>query len=234
MSKSGISNINKLKHDEDVFFLHPAQESVYFEQQLHPDNPMYNIGGYQVIERYCDINIMQKAWEHLYEKLDTLRFSLSFGEDILPRQYILGASSPPVSLELYDFSDSSYSHENATQWIREQFDAPMDIINGERHQVALLKIEEEKYYLLLRFHHLFIDGLGVYRLFERFHQVYDSLCSNHSLSWLDTLPQYQEQVINMREYIGSSRYERGKKYWQSLLDNNEVTRLPPVLPLCGQ
>lgn len=233
MSKSGISNINKLKYDEDVFFLHPAQESVYFEQQLHPDNPMYNIGGYQVIERYCDINIMQKAWEHLYEKLDTLRFSLSFGEDILPRQYILGASSPPVSLELYDFSDSSYSHENATQWIREQFDAPMDIINGERHQVALLKIEEEKYYLLLRFHHLFIDGLGVYRLFERFHQVYDSLCSNHSLSWLDALPQYQEQVINMREYIGSSRYERGKKYWQSLLDNNEVTRLPRYYPCAG-
>lgn len=226
MSKSELSNSNEHHLDGDVFFLHPAQETVYFDQQLHPDNPMYNIGGYQVIENAYDLKTMRQAWQYLYEKVDALRYSLTSGDDHLPRQYILDSSSNRVAVEYYDFSESLSPHDCAVHWVREQFDTPMDVIHGERHQVALLKVEEKRYYLVLRFHHLFIDGLGVYRLFERFHQVYDCLRHDKSLLWLDSLPQYREQVSNMREFLGSSRYQRSKEYWQRLLDSNEVTRLP--------
>ncbi|MGF1756724.1 amino acid adenylation domain-containing protein [Photobacterium sagamiensis] len=219
--------------DATLFIFHPAQESVYFEQQLHPDSPMYNIGGYQVIDHLYDIPILQRSWRCLCEKLDSLRLNIVLSSNSAPRQYVDPTSLKPVLLEYLDFSDSATAHDDAQTWMQHHFDTPMDYLNGERHQIALLKIAPQKYYLFTRFHHLFIDGLGLYRLYERLHQVYHSIRCGESLSWLDNLPQYQEQVINMCEYLNSFRYQKDKAYWQNLLTGNDVTRLPRYYHHCG-
>ncbi|UXI04284.1 non-ribosomal peptide synthetase [Photobacterium sp. TY1-4] len=206
--------------------LHPAQESVYYEQQLYPQSPIYNVGSYQVITQAVDIDRMRRAWTILYRELDVLRMQLVANEPGAPRQSVLPPMAEASEMMFFDFSAQTDPEQAAQLWIEQQFDQLFSLEHGHAHQVSLLQLADDIFWLAFRFHHLFMDGLGVYRLYERWHQVYTSLGHQTDCPWLKGHPQFLPQAQQARDYISSRRYQSDQTYWQQFLADQTPTRLP--------
>lgn len=217
---STLNNNNKI-----IFPLHPAQENIYFEQILHLDDPFYNIGCYQILEYHVDKDVAQRCWKMLYQHLDALRIMIIEGqENVSPVQYI--QQHTHATLHFYDLSNKNNPEKTATTWMSDKFSIPINFLSGETSSVALIKLSENKYYLFLRFHHIVIDGTGIYRLLKYFHKLYHHLVNDIDTSWLSDLPQFNIKAIESNAYLNTQRYEKDKNYWLKKLGGREVARLP--------
>ncbi|PCK08182.1 MAG: hypothetical protein COA42_10460, partial [Alteromonadaceae bacterium] len=84
----------------------------------------------------------------------------------------------------------------ALLWMQQQLDiAFTDLENTPLHQTAWIKLGVAHYFLFMKFHHLAMDGLGLYRLREYFHQLYACLVNGSDTSWLRDLPQYRPEML---------------------------------------
>ena len=207
--------------------LHPAQENIFFDQALAPNNPRYNIGWYQTIRRTYDLDTLQRAWTLLWRHLDALRLKLAVEDDGMPIQVIQNRDTTHPTIAYRDFSEQASAPEDALEWMQHQFDTAMAYLDGETYEVALLKIAPDEYYLFSRFHHLVIDLLGLYRLHEWLHRLYANLEADEPTDWLEHLPQYRNEVEKARQYLTAPSYERDKAYWQNFLANYDIHQLTP-------
>ncbi len=51
------------------FPLSSAQKEIWFDQLLHPDRPLYNIGGYVRIDGPMDVVLFERALNQLVEEM---------------------------------------------------------------------------------------------------------------------------------------------------------------------
>jgi len=106
-----------LKH----YPLSSPQREIWFDQILHPDVPLYNIGGYVRIDGPIDPALFEKALNQVIAENDALRISLHEGES-LPTQTF--AENVHLKLDFYDFSEQENAHKSALDWIRCEFVKP--------------------------------------------------------------------------------------------------------------
>jgi len=80
--------------------LSSPQLDFWFDQILHPNVPLYNIGGYVRIEGPIDPSLFEKALNHVIAENDALRIILHEGES-LPTQTF--AENIHLKLDFHDF-----------------------------------------------------------------------------------------------------------------------------------
>ncbi|WP_299009149.1 non-ribosomal peptide synthetase, partial [uncultured Shewanella sp.] len=221
-----MSNISDLNSSLPLFPFHCAQENVYFEQVISPTSPMYNIGCYSEVHKAYDLPKLQQAWQLLIDHADALRLELVQQGDGAPLQRVLPKGSKVGNIAFIDFSNKHNPFKKANQWMVRQYGKAFHLERGERYQLAVLKLSAKKYYLFSRFHHLFVDGIGVYRIYEQLNYIYSKILINQSPHFIHYLPQYEVEVKKSHAYLQSNRYQRDKAYWQAFLKNKTPTYLP--------
>ncbi|MDX7988706.1 amino acid adenylation domain-containing protein [Xenorhabdus sp. 12] len=210
----------------NLYNLHPAQEDVFYEQTLYKDTSLHNIGWYTLMEDDVDIAILQQAWDLLHQHIDALRLHISIDGNHEVRQFIENKSNAS-SITFHDFSNQPAAAEKADLWIQQQVDTPNDFLNGPLYQASLILITNKKYYFFTKFHHIIIDGLGLFRLHQYVHQLYFCLKAGTSTAWLSEIPQYLDSVTQARAYLTSYNYEQDNNYWCHFLKEHEPQQLIP-------
>ncbi|NRD72647.1 amino acid adenylation domain-containing protein [Shewanella sp. VB17] len=222
MQQSGVSALDFLK-------LHPAQEDIYYDQILNHQSPKNNLGGYTTIED-VDICILQQAWVLLHAHLDALQLKITTDGDGSPLQYIQHDKVPSL-VGFHDLSLMDDAKNTALEWMQQQVDTYMDYLGDELNKISLIKLSANSYYIFIKAHHIMNDGVGIYRLHEYLHRLYQDIEQGNSTDWLLDIPQFKEAVLVKSEYLNSSKYAQDKTYWQELLKQHESHKLPTRYPL---
>ena len=104
-----------------------SQREIWFEQQLYPTLPLYNIGGYVDLPGVLDPALFQQAVNLLIQKHDNLRIQLlaDTDEDGVPHQQILDTLD--VRVPVQDLSQAPNPAAAAQDWMRERFRTPFVI-----------------------------------------------------------------------------------------------------------
>ncbi len=216
----------------DLHHLHPAQENVFYEQILYENSSIHTLGWYTLIEENVDISLLQKAWELLHQHIDTLRLCILINSDNEAVQYIQEQNIPTLINE-YDVSRLPDPENSALLWMKQQTNTSIDYLNEIPYQITLIRLTNEKNYFFTIFHHIFIDGVGLYRFHEYIYKLYTCLKNGTSTTWLSEIPQYLTAVKKAREYLNKSNYEYDKKYWMDFLKKNEIHQLTPYYQKTG-
>ncbi|WP_167366741.1 non-ribosomal peptide synthetase, partial [Xenorhabdus thuongxuanensis] len=212
--------------NSNLYNLHPAQEDVFYEQTFHENNPLYNLGWYTLMEGKVDIIILQQVWRLLYQHVDMLRLRISVNSDNEATQYIQEQSDTALVI-FHDFTTQPDPEKKAKLWMQQQIDTPINFPNESLYQAALLRITNEKYYFFTKFHHIMIDGVGLFRLHEYTHKLYACLKNGTSTAWLAEIPQYLDTIEKAKEYLTSSYCEKDKNHWYDFLTKNDIHQLIP-------
>ena len=212
----------------DALF-HPLtspQREIWFEQMLHEDVPLHNIGGYVDIPGPINHGLFEQAVNLLAEKHDALRTILAreTDEDGIPLQGYAGQIR--VELPLRDFSQSPEPEATALAWMQARFVEPFELYGKPLFRYDLVKLGDRHYYWLMQYHHLIADGWGMSLLNQSLAGIYSQLAKGECPN-LDS-PSYLAYVEDDRAYVTSAKFEQQRAWW--LAQYPEAPEPLPAIP----
>ena len=128
-----------------------SQREIWFEQQLYPELPLYNIGGYVDLPGTIDPALFQQAVNLLIQKHDNLRIQLlaDTDEDGVPYQQIL--ESLEVRVPVQDLTQALDPAAAAQDWMRARFRTPFVLTGQPLFRYDLIKLADEHYFSIPAF-----------------------------------------------------------------------------------
>ncbi|MFM8278440.1 MAG: condensation domain-containing protein, partial [Cyanobium sp.] len=203
-----------------LYPLSTPQREIWFDQMLHADVPLYNIGGYVDLPGRIDPLLFEQAVTLLVRRHDSLRLQLTTerDEDGLPLQTFVDPW--PVHVPVVDLSAEADPKAAAHAFMRRRFEEPFTLEGQPLFRYDLLKLAQDNYYWLLQYHHLSIDGWGVALLNRSLAEIYSDLAhsgdsANHiACGFIQEAPSYSAYIAEDRAYVESPKFEQQRSFWQ--------------------
>ncbi len=186
------------------------QQDIYFEQLLHPEDPIYNIGAKLKVDGEIVYEILNEAYITLIDQHDAYRSVVVKNGD---KVEIVMKSTHNSTLGFIDFSNEENADEKANAYMQQAFVTPFNILSGELlHNFTLIKVDEEFYYIFSMYHHIITDGWGTSLMFQRWVKNYNELVESGKIE-TEYPFSYEEFAINDKDYEQSEDYLQDKDYW---------------------
>ena len=193
--------------------LSSAQLGIWFAQKLDPSSPAYNIGEYIAIEGPIVLPLFERALRQVVAEAQSLRlqFSEQAGE---PAQMV---GEPTVwSLPIIDVSAEPDALSAATTWMKADLAQPIDPVRGPLFGFALFKASATRFFWYARYHHIVLDGFGMWLVARRVADVYTGLCAGRAADG-DALGALTVLLNEDAGYLASEQFEKDRQYWSEAL-----------------
>jgi natural product biosynthesis luciferase-like monooxygenase protein/amino acid adenylation domain-containing protein len=202
---------------DERFPLTSAQREVWFDQVMHADLPMYNIGGYVRIEGVLDHARFTRAFNLLLQKHDSLRLVLVAADGAGGEPQQMFPRHLQLDVPLHDFSTKADAHGGAERWIQARLDQPFQLYGEPLFRCDLIKISETLFYWSMHVHHLVADGWGIAIMGRSMAAIYSALEAGQEPDL--SAPQYTAYIRQDGEYLRSEAYHRQRTYWLSKFED---------------
>ncbi|MGS1054645.1 non-ribosomal peptide synthase/polyketide synthase [Burkholderia glumae] len=197
--------------NETYYRLTSSQREIWFDQAVHGEAPVYNIGGYVKIAGRVDPARMEQAIKLLIARHDALRIVLSpvQDEDGVPLQLI--EREMPFVLPYADLSALDDPHAVARLRVDRQLETPFVLAGGRLFRFELLRLGEADFQLVLVQHHLIVDGWAIGLMLDSLGAIYGEL--EAGLTPARSAPSYVKFIEQDRQYRESPKFEQHRAYW---------------------
>jgi amino acid adenylation domain-containing protein len=201
-----------------AFALTAPQREIWFDQLVHAQVPLYNIGGYVEINRGIDPALFDRAVQRLVAGHDVLRMVLQpvAGAE-LPVQAFRDAVDVPVPL--VDLSGEDDPVAASVQWMQARFVAPFELHGQLLYRYALIRLRDDRHRFFFVYHHLVTDGWGISLLNKRLGRLYAALLQDPRGDGVPgseacpVQPSYRAFIEHDQDYTRSSRFDEDRRYW---------------------
>jgi iturin family lipopeptide synthetase B len=183
---------------QDIFDLTPMQEGMLFHYLREPGSKFYFEQLSLEISGEIDIGCFEKAWNFVISMNDMLRAAFHWEKVQNPVQIILNEHK--LHPQYYDFSHEQ--PDDAKKLLVElkkkdrnnQFD-----LRTVPFRLTLVKVEKEKYHLIISNHHILYDGWSNGIILEEFFSAYHALLRGE-------MPRKLEKT-GFKEYVKKLRHQ---------------------------
>src|SRR5579864_3971049 len=204
--------------------LSSAQLPVWLDLQNGTDPRSYVIGGYLRIAGAIDAERLRRALALTIAANDALRLRVDAEH---PRQAFVAEFAPP--LDVLDISAEADPEAAFRTFIARSFARPFDLEGGPLFHFVLAKGSERQWFLLIRYHHLIIDGMGISLMIRAVADAYANLGGAIPDRAVGAIP-YARFAADDDAYRRSSRRERDIAYWRERLSPLPDSLFPPRFP----
>lgn len=188
--------------------LSSPQRDIWLNQLLHPDVPLYNIGGYVRIDGPIDPAIFVQAINQVMQDNDALRTLLCEG-DTQPSQTFAGCVH--IDVDCHDFSGQEAV---ALDWMIRAMAQPFPLYGAPLCQFALCKVSNACYYWFKKYHQLIADGQTLALIVQRVAAAYNAMVAGRASDERGRYS-YQAFIADDQAYLTSEKYIEDKRYWQA-------------------
>lgn len=179
--------------------LSAAQQRLWFEWLLNPENTAYHLGGGLVLKGKLDTTILAQSLQHLVQRHQALRSQFIEAENGLPIQQVLPDMLMPleqVTLDELAQTAAKYKDLNQAQLqqtlLADFAQAGFDLRTGPLLRVQLISFNEQEHLLLVVMHHMISDAWSKNLIIKDFVGFYQSLIKGdtpqhnmHALQYID-------------------------------------------------
>jgi polyketide synthase PksJ len=203
---------------KEYYPLSSAQERLFVLSQLEENNTAYNLPDMIVMDApQLDVEKMEKVFLKQIRRHESLRtsFEMIHGE---PMQRI--HETAEFKLEYHEAVNEAGEPGSNEQEIIKNFVRPFDLKRAPLMRAGLIKLADQKYFLIMDFHHIICDGTSYLLFYKEIPPLY----SDEELPPLRI--QYKEYVEWKNSQENKALIARQEAYWLKTF-SAEV----PVLPL---
>lgn len=204
--------------------LSPSQKRLYILHRMDPNAVNYNMFNMVSLDGHYDVARLDDVCRHLIRRHEGLRTSFHM-RGKFPVQRVHDNDIVNFIFEYDNVEGLSLENGEAghTEVVR-NFIRPFDLSRAPLFRAGLVKVQEEKFILLVDFHHIISDGMS--------HDIFVSEAL-HLYARPDTpLPQlklqYKDYAVWLYERMESGEMDRQEHYW---LDQFKEESRPLNLPL---
>ncbi|OMF83830.1 non-ribosomal peptide synthetase, partial [Paenibacillus sp. FSL R7-0273] len=180
--------------------LSSAQRRLYVLHELEPESTRYNMPGVVELAGQVDMERLEQAIRAVIARHESLRTSFTWA-DGEPRQHIHGEA--PFELVLQE------AEESRAQEFTRSFVRPFALDEAPLLRAGLLRLAEERYWLVWDMHHIVSDGVSMNILVSDFMAAY----AGEELAPLRI--QYKDYAVWQQSVLEVERMQAHEAYWLS-------------------
>jgi len=225
------SRANPNVEEEELFAfpLSPVQERMWHADRANPGNPAYNGSFRWILEGPVDPSLVERTFNEIVRRHEASRTTFAL-VDGRPVQVV----SPDLHLRvlLTDLRplSSEIREREMDRLCAEEACRRFNIENDELIRAGLLRMEEQRYVLMLTMHHLVSDGWSVGLIMEEFQKIYGAFAEG-LVSPLPELPiQYADYVVWKQDQLSGPEIGRQLDYWKRKLSGYRPLEVRPDFP----
>jgi amino acid adenylation domain-containing protein/FkbH-like protein len=209
-----------------------AQQRLWFLNELEPNSPAFNIAHTLKISGAVDAVAMEKSFNRMVARHETLRTSFGSQADE-PVQIIHTHDAVRVPFRKIDLSgiDKGTREAEAQRLIAEDANRPFDLTHAPLIRALLLRLSENEHYLLISIHHIISDRWSVSILVSELARQYEAAAAGRDAAIPDLPLQYADYAVWQRKWLSGEALEKQLGYWKEKLKNApQVLELPTDRP----
>ena len=166
------NHIPRQTHD-GIVLASLAQNRLWLENELVPDSPTYNIARRWQINGRLDIPALQKSFNVIIERHETLRTNFALQDDQIVQKI---RPQLVLSLPIIDLTDLSEPDqvERVEILAKEEAKRPFNLAADPLIRGQLLRLANEQQILLFTLHHIIADGWSMNIFIGELAQLYQA------------------------------------------------------------
>ncbi|HWK03649.1 MAG TPA: amino acid adenylation domain-containing protein [Puia sp.] len=211
---------------EDLYPITDIELGMIFHSRLTPGSGMFHDQfWYQFRDSNFNIDVLQEAVRLLTERHQILRSSYSLTEFGSLLHIVHSSAFVSPELPLLDISNDTEEQQLARieQYMLEDRNRPFQTGKPGLWRMAMFRLREEEYGILLSFHHAILDGWSRAILMTELSQAYYHLKNKTSFEFKPLAVTYKDYVIDQ---VLTSQSEETKEFWKKNLAGYAKTVLP--------
>ncbi len=197
------------------FSLTIAQTPIALDSLALPNSPVANTGDIAHISGPVDVRLFAAACRRVVAETAAIRVSLDYRDGALLQKF---PELEDYALEQHDCSASDSPELAAQAWIEDHFWITRPWNSFPLFQFALLKIRDDHFVFVQKFHHILADAIGRFQCFQRITAVYEALARGAEPAPSEARP-LTARIAEDGAYLDSNTYQADLAYWTNRLDN---------------
>ncbi|MDM5302010.1 amino acid adenylation domain-containing protein [Bacillus subtilis] len=216
----------KPAEQRETYPVSSAQKRIYVLQQLEDGGTGYNMPAVLELEGKLDPERLDRAFQELIKRHESLRTSFEQDEGGDPVQRI--HDEVPFTLQ------TAVLGEQTEQEAAAAFIQPFDLSQAPLFRAQIVQVSDERHLLMVDMHHIISDGVSVNILIREFGAFYN----NRKLPALHI--QYKDYAVWQEDFKKGDAYQKQEAYWLKqfegelpVLDLPADHTRPPVRSFAG-
>lgn len=211
---------------EDVYPLSPMQQAMLFQYQLGPGSGLYIQQVLCSLHEPLNVPVFRRAWNQVLMRHPALRTSFRWQGTGEPVQEV--HAKAPLLFEEQDWRDRepAWQERHLARFLKLDRNQGFDLTAAPLVRLALFRLAEADYKLVLTYHHIIADGWARYLVINEVFAWYDAYCAGQDLK-LERPRPFRDHIDRLRQM---SRPE-SETYWRQLLKGFRAPTAVDVLPM---
>ena len=203
------------------------QRRMWFQHNMLEDKASLNVPVMCHVRGKLDVPALEAAVGEMVKRNESLRMSFFEGDDFSEQKPIPGFDLRLIRKDLS--ADSGNDNRSLNEFVAELRHQELDIENGEVLRMAMAKVEEGHYVLVMIYHHISIDRGSSKSMFQQVTSLYEAIRNDKALTTV-TPPKvsYIDFTLWHEARLASPELQLSIDFWRSKLRNApEVSKLLP-------
>lgn len=192
----------------EIFSLSQPQKRIWTTQKLFPGSSMFMIGGYVLIHREIDLDILKRAIYAFLSAHDS--FQIEIVEQLETPQMSF-SQLVPRKIESLDFSTGECHRISFQQWAEQQMNTPLSFDSGPLYQFFVFRLTKDCVGYFIKLHHIIADGWSIQIISNGILENY--LCLKKGEACAALAPSYRSFLASEKEYLQSQAYNKDRTFW---------------------
>ena len=209
--------------------LSPAQQRLWFIDQMEPGGATYNLGRSVRLSGPLDVTLLERTFSEVIRRHEVLRTTFAATEDGL----IQVISPPqPLLLPMIDLSSRSFAigEAEARRLGEAETLQPLDLTHGPLLRILLVRLAPEEHVVVITLHHIVADGWSLGVLTRELSILYTAFAAGRPSPLPEPPVQYADYAVWQRHWLSEELLERQLAYWRAQLANLPQELLPTDRP----
>ena len=203
-----------------------AQQRLWVQDQMEPDNPLFNMPRALRLKGALNIPTLNAALNGIVARHEVLRTVYGADRDGHPFQIIKPELIVPLRvIDLRDLSPTDREKE-ARRLVQQEVATPFKLATDSITRNLLLQMGVDDHLLVMNTHHIVSDGWSTGIILRELSALYESALHDRPSSLPDLPIQYADFAIWQRNWLQGEVLSQQVSYWKSRLEG-----APPLLAL---
>ena len=211
---------------QDSYAITSSQNRLWVLSQTSAGSLAYNIPIAIKLKGIIDSASLNKSFNYLIQRHESLRTSFKMNDEGVVNQYITDSDKIDFVLEQIDITDKRDLDELIDNHIHKKNKEVFNLECAPLLKTTLIKKQEDEWILVVVFHHIISDGWSLRVFISELIEVYNGLTQGK-------VPELSELKIQFKDYASLvtdksqvEDQENSKKYWL-----NQLSGSLPILEL---
>ncbi|MDV6344004.1 non-ribosomal peptide synthetase [Nitrosomonas sp. Is37] len=225
--ETDMCRLMPMQDDHHCLPLSYGQQRLWLLWQLDPDSTAYHVQHALRLSGMLDKQAFLASFQALIERHESLRTLFRISTAGVIEQVIQPISPFAITdIDLLDW-DVLQREEQAAAEAQRIISMPFDLTKGPLLRVALIRVTEHEYILVIVMHHIIADGVSMQIMLNEFAAYYQAYIQGKPAQLAQLPIQYVDYTVWQQRWLEAGEKERQLAYWRSYLgESHSVLTLP--------